>query len=341
MAFQPINYAALPTQSGPENLLSGFNAALAPFDAKRKRDADLLAAELLKLQIQNEPQKYEAERAYKEAQTQELINKMGIDAAMMSAMGLQIPSMNMGGTSGALPNSGSMPMQPNSGKNSIFSPGLLDSYFRRRFNLPDETPEEASRRRLDEAMYMANYNKEIEGAYGTPATVTTKQGQVLGIQQLMPILDELITLDVPGQRGAPSWTSPDAQSKYKDLVSSALETYVSSKGLASNEKSLEAAQHVLERQGGESLENYRNRLRRTQHELGSIYKEITGNPFIATREHPPQSVISSTHGSATSEYAPSTKPAPAFVQMTKDGVVYDIPYEDAQEALEMGYKIGR
>lgn len=318
MAVQTINYLNAP-RAGFEDISKGFNAVYGPQAAKRKAEADMLAAELLKMQIQNEPSKAQYEREYKQAQTEELNQKINLFAQLLGPMG------------GAQGQSG----EPQQGNNP-FGSDISSELARSMLGLAPQSPAQAQQMAIGTHQANANYNKQLENEYGTPQTVSTKQSQVLGIQQLMPILDELMTIEVPGQRGAPSWTSPNEQSDYKQLVNSALETYVSSKGLASNEKSLHAAQQILERQGGESLENYRKRLAGTKHELASIFKELTGNPFNATREHAPKSSVNANNTDSPS----SSQGKPAFVQMTKDGVVYDIPYDKAAKALEKGYKIG-
>jgi hypothetical protein len=323
MAVQTINYLNAP-RAGFDDISKGFSAVYGPQAAKRKAEADMLAAELLKMQIQNEPSKAQADRAYKEAQTAELNQKLNLFSQLLGQTG-----GSQAQQSGAA--------QGPSGANSMFGSDISSELARSMLGLAPQSPAQAQQMAIATHQANANYNKQLENEYGTPQTVSTKQSQVLGIQQLMPILDELMTTDVPEQFAYPGFRAPNKQSDYKQLVNSALETYVSSKGLASNEKSLHAAQQILERQKGESLENYRKRIAGTKHELASIFQELTGNPFKATRAHAPQANKGSNDSSSASSY----QNRPSFVTMQKNGQLFDIPYEDAQEALEMGYKIGR
>jgi hypothetical protein len=298
MAFQPINYAAIPLQNGPENITSGFNAAYGPIAAKRKAEADLLAAELLKMQIQNEPQKYETERAYKQAETQKTLQDVQFWSSIMQSMGLNPNSMggsvseSGGGATGNTGQSG----HPSGG---IFGPDAIQELIRLKAGLGPQSPAQAQQMAIDTHAQNTINTKNIEQQFPTSAVLTKNQEKIQGIEGLIPLLNKIISNPVPSQAEIPLpkflgenasisntpglsqiWNlgaaGPDENSAYHGNAGLAKDVALKSQGLSSTTENLKTIGHAIERQSGESEEGYKRRIKELVNQSIDEYEHATG-----------------------------------------------------------------
>lgn len=310
MAFQPTNYASLPIM-GLEYLQQGMDVGLAPFkeyrnvqEAKREAEAAKLANELIAMQLQYMPKEMEAAIAYKQAQTQAAQQEAqkqrmfieylsggmggGSSAGMPGAspmMGQQMPlgadGMTPQGQMGIGEGQGaprSMPMQAQ----IPALPSQQEMYFRRALGLSELTPQEQLAMDLYKSQAGAMASKNIEQAfteqYGTTTHQTDKQTMAMGIENALPVLDELIEFDTPGQQVGKYFSWND-QPAYKAMVANVTDKLVAGLGLPKSNESLHTVREMVERAPLESLSAYRKRLRNLSEELSNTYQRAAGKPY--------------------------------------------------------------
>lgn len=256
---------------------TGIKSYSAMADALRAHKESQMKQQMMPLQMQSLENQLALQRGdldllqYKGPTAQANLRKLQAQSEQEAILNNYLNDIVRGGSSGNL--------------DTISGNDLRSQILRKKLGLPDQTPQEKYDQDLRLHAEKQKLNKDFENTYGTSQTLTTKQKQLMGIEQIMPQLAELLETDVPNQRSLPSITSPNAQARYEQLVNSMLETYIGSKGLASNEKQIHAAEKILRRAKGEDIESYRERLKDTMHEMGSIYQELSGREFRNTRPH--------------------------------------------------------
>lgn len=316
---------------GPEDITAGFNAVYGPIAAQRKAEADRLAAEFLKLQIQNEPEKYQYERAYKEAQTNALNQKINLFSQFLG-----------GG------NQNTQNQEKSDGFN--LDPSMIKEMFRAEFGLGPESPAESEARALRTHAQNTINTKNIEQRFPTAQVLTKNQEKIQGIEALLPLIQEIIEMPVPSQAEFPLpeflgenakisnqpilsqlWNlgsaGPNEQAMYQSLVSLAKDVGLKSQGLESNIPNLKTIEKAIARQNGESEGAYKNRMRDFYNKTIKELEHATGKKA----NYQPYEIEKKSKSSSN----------PSFVKMDKDGQKFNIPYDDVEEAMEMGYKIGR
>ena len=257
MAVQTINYLNAP-RAGFEDITNGFNAAYGPTAAKRKAEANALAAEFLKLQIQHEPQKYESERAYKQSLTDAQNQKINLFSQLL------------GGNQA----SGNMSGQTQPGQ-FMLDPGTIEELLRVELGLGPESPEKAKQRAIDTHIQNTINTKKIEQQFPTPAVLTKDQEKIQGIEGLIPLLNKIIENPVPSQAEIPlpeflgentgisnipgvsqifNWgkSGPNENAAYHGRAGLAKDVALKSQGLSSTTENLKTIGHAIERQSGES-----------------------------------------------------------------------------------------
>jgi hypothetical protein len=275
MPVQTINYANAPMRNGAQDILSGFNAAFGPVAASRKAEADKLAAELMGLQIRNEPTKQEYERALKEAQTRQIMQKVNLFSQFLG--GGNPSGMPMGG------NEQGMGGQAQGGQFKL-DPSLIYEMFRAELGLGSESPQQ----QMDRAIATNSANlinqKNIEQMFPTAQVLTKNQEKIQGIEGMLPLIKEIIEMDVPSQAHVPLpgflgenakisnqpvlsqiWNlgsaGPNEQARYESLVSLAKDLGLKSQGLESNIPNLKTIEKAIARRAGESEAAYKDRMR--------------------------------------------------------------------------------
>ena len=327
MPVQPINYAAMPLRNGAENIMSGFNAAFGPVAASRKAEADKLAAQMLQMQIQNEPTKQEYERALKEAQTKKILQEVNLFSAIL---GENPPSMASADNPQA---------QSQNSIAQIFGPDARSELIRVMAGLGPLSPAQQQQMQID--TNKANTDYQTENTLKNPTSTTLNRLQRLS-QMAVPMLNSYIEL---------SNNAHDSIYKAragigifdKNRINAAEPTQIL-KNFSSGEGGFEKAEKFLTPSIGESAEEYQARLYNTVHEL---LPQIEESYRVAGQETPqevydlleqlkpkPKEIKENPIKNAS---IPEGKPA--FVEMILDGEVYDIPYNHVTEAFQKGFKI--
>lgn len=119
-----------------------------------------------------------------------------------------------------------------------------------------ETPEEKSHREI-----MADFLKrEKRSSLPTSSFLTQNQKVVQGVENVVPMIDELREMNVPNQTIYPGVHSPERQAAYKAHVSAITDTLLGALGLTSTKENAEITKKLIEKQRGEGDSAYRKRL---------------------------------------------------------------------------------
>jgi hypothetical protein len=247
MAFQPVNYAGI-APMGISGIGQGMKMGMMPFQEIRKAKSDQLANALNQLKLEYLPQEYQSQFALRAAQAQ----KAQQDAAKQKMLSEHLKKRLEG-----------------AGNDE-----LGEILFRKLVGLPEETPSEKQRRELSTYKQKKQFEQELSGGE-TTGFKTQKQVASQGIENTLPLLDELQGLDVPGQ-GAAYIFSPDKQAKYQSVVSGITDSLVGALGLPKSNESLKTVEKMIARQPRESDKAYRRRLLSVGSDLMSRYKKLTG-----------------------------------------------------------------
>jgi hypothetical protein len=142
---------------------------------------------------------------------------------------------------------------------------------RNMLGLPAETPEERAYRERETHRENTMFNRNLDVSMGTPTHISQKQKMGLGIEMLLPTLDELKNFDVPnptvGSLDPRNW---DKQKQYDNLVYEAADTIVTARGWANTNESMEKAISMVKRQQGESEKGYKDRITKLQKSMSHI-----------------------------------------------------------------------
>lgn len=305
LQFQPYN----PMDTAIKTALSVFNAGMQGQNMRTQNQMNQASmpyigptaeAQMKQLQMQNQmyPELTNANIANMSSQNkkreadirlqQQMMQMLGIGggnegqpmpAGGNMATGAGMPGMggqqdNFGGQEQPQANPGMQNpnMQPNTGG----LPGYNQIAARKYFNLPEMSPQEQLQMDLLKNQQNQLVNKQIETDLGTTGHLTSNQSQALGIENTLPILDELIDFATPVQLPydvTMPWNIND-QATYDSLTANITDKLVAAWGLPKNEKSFETIEAMVKRKPFETEKNYRNRLESLKGELHSIYGKV-------------------------------------------------------------------
>lgn len=192
---------------------------------------------------------------------------------------------------------------------------LAEQLFRQMIGVPSEFPGEKSEREQRAYRENAIFNKNIESSMGTSSFNTQKQSMGLGIENTIPLIDELIELEVPGQ-GVGKYFAPNVQPKYEATVANITDKLVKAMGLSSTEESLHTVRQMIERQPRESEGSYKQRLKDLKSELLFTYGKVSGQSLEKQE---------SNHYEKVRIQAPN-------------GTVYMVPRDQEEAAIKAGGK---
>lgn len=368
MAYQPINYANTPMM-GLSPLLEGMQIGMAPAQELRKAQEAKLANELMRMEIKYKPKQMETELMYKdalrikaeeEAKLQSMLMDMvsgngaiGGGFAQAGASQDNAPQMDLFGQP-FIPerrpdspyqntgNQGGYPSMP------TFGQMLLNSQLR----LPAVLPQQQlamDRYKMDYQNQLNRENerfrKDLESEYLTGSRLSDVQGQVAGIEQLMPMFDMLATMDVPAQNLLSRNLNPNAQANYKNLVNSMKELMTNAMGQRGNIEAVKTTEHILMRDPLESLENYRARQEQNKLHLLDIAKMNLRSPNEARAELSKliarnEQQLKSLHTDNKKETTGQSTKNDMRIPMVFDGKKYMIPLSEVEDAMKEGYQIG-
>ncbi len=144
---------------------------------------------------------------------------------------------------------------------------ILRGYFKHKFGFDPleqapESPAEKRQAELDLFKAKEAFKNSNKGE-NTKAVMTKAQNTINGVDNALPVIDELIALnkkgDVPGQLFM-SWLKRDRQSDYESKISESAETLANALGYPNTEGGFHQAEKVIARRMGESDSSYQNRL---------------------------------------------------------------------------------
>lgn len=202
--------------------------------------------------------------------------------------------------------------------------------------LPDETPMERARREMMIHQQNAMFNKDLERQAGTTTTISDTQNRLKGIEGVMPLLDQLLEMEVPGQSGIKVpfikendltlLLSPDKQAAYKGKLSAAKESALAAMGLSPTVEGLATVEKIFGKQPGETDVAYKSRLAEEINTFIDRYEALGGQNKYERKE-----IVD-----AVKKMANPAKTG-NFVRMrTPDGRILNIPKEKAKEAEKRG-----
>lgn len=239
----------------------------------QKAQEDRLAALSPFQQRLLEAQAQQAEQEARQlALQQEIIN---------SFLGGQSPAMPMSDTvpgvtgrvtnpNGGEASQGSSSRLPNFNNLSIENPilaGFIKHATKGAIDPTLETPAMKSNREFQDFTRKEEYKKNVSKDLLTPSRIDALQKSVIGIDQVLPMLEELKKTK-PGKFGG--WWSPSDQAEYEGIVSNIIEPLLASKSLTGTVENSNAMRATVERKNGEDFDRW---LKRIDNEI-AIVKRI-------------------------------------------------------------------
>lgn len=186
-------------------------------------------------------------------------------------LGSQMPgSVASAPTSTGMGDSSPM-VQPggSNGLEAIIQNPLAAGVFKKVFgvDLYNESPAAKSDREFRDFTRKEEYKKNVSKDLLTPSRIDALQKSVIGIDQVLPMLEELKKTK-PGKFGG--WWSPSDQAEYEGIVSNIIEPLLASKGLTGTVENSNAMRATVERKNGEDFDRW---LKRIDNEI-AIVKRI-------------------------------------------------------------------
>jgi len=199
----------------------------------------------------------------------------------------QMPNQEMGEGMGMFSQEGmtnaqqpQMP-QPNMGQNnqnnfeSLKQNPMLRGFFKHKFGFDPlaEAPQTPQEKQVDalnlfkQKEALKNTNKG--GNTPTNTVLTQNQQSVQGIDTVLPMLDDLISSkNIPGIMNF----NPNENASYKAKTSSMIDTLVAAQQLPKVQASIDLVEEQIRRKSGESVDNYKSRLKDLKKDLISRRK---------------------------------------------------------------------
>jgi len=259
-----------------------------------------------------------AQRSQQQAQTSLLQQQAEKERMIVQLLGGATGGMN-GGPSEGMGKSGSGVSSGAFGGNTE----IQDQLLRQMLGLPSEFPGERTRRERETHQANSIFNKDVEKKLGTSGSITQKQNMSLGADLTIPLLDQLIDLEVPGQVIGKTF-SPNVQAEYQGLVSNIVDKVLKGMDLTSSEENTRSVRKMVERQPFEKEESYKNRLRDLKEEMFFI-KDVTssGQP---------------NHGGQSNNHGQQSKNSGKVRIQAPDGTIRMVPSALVDAALKAGGK---
>lgn len=201
--------------------------------------------------------------------------------------------------------------------------GLMMREF---LGLPIETPNEKLGRDMYAHSQNKMFDKGLEQTMGTSANIAKNKNLIMGVNNTLPVIDQLSTMDIPNQV-AGGKQSPDKQAKYMGLANSAVESLIAGLGLTASEATIDLAKQQLQRQSWETEGGYKERLKGVKKHLlenkGRAEMELGMRPSQQPQQQAPQQ-----QGSSSGKVR---------VQ-APDGTIRMIPEQFLDDAIKAGGK---
>jgi hypothetical protein len=258
-----------------------LNKAKLPYAEKQEQER------LKQLALANELSQYgirqaEAELPYYGPQAEAELQKKQYEAAKSKAINDYLQQMLAGGqqSSGMSDAAG----QPDSsgGNDTGFGNDMADQMFRQLIGMPAETPNEKSMRELNMYGQKETIKKGVEKNAGTSSFITQNQAMNLGIENTIPLLDDLMDMDVPGQLIS-GYFSPNDQRQYDNMVTILADNIVAARNWPKTDRSFEEAAKLVQFGRMETKEGYNKRLKNLRNELSAVQERVQGNAPIISK----------------------------------------------------------
>lgn len=150
--------------------------------------------------------------------------------------------------------------------------GLGNALVRKFLGLPAQTPEEKQAAALE----LFKQKQGVKATQPTQAFATQNQTSIQAIDNLMPAIDELKNMNIPGQIVGKYWNRTN-QAAYKGKLGEIKDTLIKGLGLKPTDTLVSMMDEIAGLQPGEDQSAYRQKLDRLKSELGRRRKTFFTN----------------------------------------------------------------